>query len=326
MRCLFRITLALAACAAAFPTHLVLAASGVQVTRDGRYHLISKDVGNERWAIAYEVSDKTMTGNVFRSDGGEPAFLSCDTMSESSTEVTIRCYGADRCPASPCDASAWHFIADATLPLQFFFPPGALATPGPVATPTAKPTPKPTATAAPTDPLSALIGTWNMSFTIISTFTDTYRLQSVFTSNGSRFLRGLDQYGDPVVAGSVQELTPGSSLPYDFALLDPGFAICDFHLFNRTGTTSVSGVTIIVATDSAGQCDGSTPLGGPYDMSGSRVSTAAAVPTSADRAGDLTDARDARDVLLEKELTAGPTGVAPASSIDLDALVRSLQH
>ncbi len=299
----------------------VRAESGLQVTRDGRRNLVSKDVGNERWAITYDLDSKTATGNVFRSDGSAPAFVSCDTLSESGGEVTLRCYGADRCQSAPCSTDDWRFISDATLPLQFFHPAGAVATPGPVATTTPKPAP--TATPAPSDPLQALIGTWNFSFTIISTFTDTYRLQAIDTSTGTRLLRGEDEYGDLVVAARTQDLVPGSSSPYEFALLDPSLYICDFHVFDRTGATSVSGVTYVMLTDSSGRCDSST-LGNSYAMHGSRSSTAAAFPMARASAGDMDAVRAARATALSVEADAVAATRSEAVDAGLGELVRML--
>ena len=38
--------------------------SGLQQTPDSARYLISKDVGAERWAISFNLSDQTVTGNV----------------------------------------------------------------------------------------------------------------------------------------------------------------------------------------------------------------------------------------------------------------------
>ena len=52
-------------------------ASGLQQTPDSARYLISKDVGAERWAISYNLNDKTVTGNVFKTDGSAPSFIWC---------------------------------------------------------------------------------------------------------------------------------------------------------------------------------------------------------------------------------------------------------
>src|SRR5262245_5423484 len=113
-------SIALVACTAT----LAAAQAGVQRTRDGKRTLISKDVGAERWAITLN-EDDSVTGNVFQSGGGDPKFVFCRQLSVVDDQVTLECSGADRCEAAPCPASDWTLIADVTLPLSFFQPPGA---------------------------------------------------------------------------------------------------------------------------------------------------------------------------------------------------------
>lgn len=101
------------------------AQSGVQWTRDRDATLVSKDVNSERWAITYRLSDGRVTGNVYRSDGGQPAFLDCNRTSITGTEATFDCYGADACAEAPCLSSQYRLIeAGISLPISFFFPPG----------------------------------------------------------------------------------------------------------------------------------------------------------------------------------------------------------
>src|SRR5690606_28388071 len=107
----------------AFAATFAAAQTGVQVTRDGKRTLVSKDVGAERWAITLN-EDGSVTGNVFRSDGGEPSFVACTEVSREGDEITFDCSGADRCPAAPCDASEWTFIARVPLSATFFEPSG----------------------------------------------------------------------------------------------------------------------------------------------------------------------------------------------------------
>jgi hypothetical protein len=102
------------------------AQAGVQVTRDGKRNLISKDVGAERWAITLN-EDGSVTGNVFQSGGGEPSFVFCTEESRAEGDVTLSCSGADRCDAAPCPGSDWTFIAEVTLPESFFQPPAGAA-------------------------------------------------------------------------------------------------------------------------------------------------------------------------------------------------------
>jgi len=115
-------SIALVACTAT----LAAAQAGVQITRDGKRTLISKDVGAERWAITLN-EDGSVTGNVFQSGGGDPKFVFCEERSQADGQVMLACSGADRCEAAPCPPSDWTFIADVTLPLSFFEPPAAAA-------------------------------------------------------------------------------------------------------------------------------------------------------------------------------------------------------
>lgn len=105
---------------------LALAQAGVQITRDGKRTLISKDVGAERWAITLN-ENGSVTGNVFQSGGGDPAFIYCVQRSRVDDDITLECSGADRCAAAPCPATDWTFIANVTLPVSFFEPPVAAA-------------------------------------------------------------------------------------------------------------------------------------------------------------------------------------------------------
>jgi hypothetical protein len=102
------------------------AQSGTRTTPDGKQVLISKDVGAERWAIALNLNDGTVTGNVFREEG-EPQFVWCERIGEpigdpSTTEIRLFCRGADRCSSSPCLATAWTDIGEVGLPGSFFLP------------------------------------------------------------------------------------------------------------------------------------------------------------------------------------------------------------
>src|SRR5262249_25578968 len=95
------------------------AQSGVQWTRDHDATLISKDVGAERWAITYRLSDGRTTGNVFRTDGGPSSFLECERTSIDGSNATFDCYGASACPATACPG--YGLIASGVvLPVSFF--------------------------------------------------------------------------------------------------------------------------------------------------------------------------------------------------------------
>lgn len=97
--------------------------SGLQTTPDRKLSLVSKDVGSDRWAIARDPSDGTVTGNVFGSDGRPARFVWCEPAAGSNaaaTDLLLSCFEADRCPAEPCGEQQWTFIADVTLPAAFF--------------------------------------------------------------------------------------------------------------------------------------------------------------------------------------------------------------
>lgn len=108
------------------------AGDGVQILPDGTRILVSKDVGDERWAITLDLGDETplnVTGNVFRRDGGPASFLWCPLVDVSGGASDIRnatfiwdCFGADRCAAPPCGADKWKFISRVSLQGRFFLP------------------------------------------------------------------------------------------------------------------------------------------------------------------------------------------------------------
>lgn len=102
------------------------AQSGVQITPDRRLALVSKDVGDQRWAIAWDATTGVVTGNVFFPGGGEPAFVWCertDEGGENAPTLRFTCFGAERCDASPCLAESWRPIAEVDLPASFLAPP-----------------------------------------------------------------------------------------------------------------------------------------------------------------------------------------------------------
>jgi polyhydroxybutyrate depolymerase len=94
--------------------------SGIQVTPDGRQTLVSKDVGDERWAIGYEAASGTLTGNVFRTDGQAPTFVACQRTSVPTADpLLFACAAADGCPAAPCTPERWTDLGAVSLPARF---------------------------------------------------------------------------------------------------------------------------------------------------------------------------------------------------------------
>ena len=75
---------ALALAAFAAPSPALAQQRGTQLAPPQDLVLVSKDVGDERWAIALDLRTGTATGNVFPRSGGAPSFLWC-----SAREVTI---------------------------------------------------------------------------------------------------------------------------------------------------------------------------------------------------------------------------------------------
>ncbi|RMF83326.1 MAG: hypothetical protein D6739_07335, partial [Nitrospirae bacterium] len=100
---------------------------------------------------------------------------------------------------------------------------GAPAAPGP-----------PDATAE-VERLTALLGTWEFTYTIVSTFTDTYTLEAVEFGGDGPFLSGSDAYGGVVVADLVDDPTSA----YDYYLYDPGSILDQLFLFDVAGDTAV---------------------------------------------------------------------------------------
>lgn len=199
-----------------------------------------------------------------------------------------------------------------------------------VSNPTPTPTAHPTVVATPivTPPIAFLLGTWNFHFTIISSFTDTYRFQQLTTSTtGKPIVTGLNQYGGPAIGARIQDLSPGSSLPYTFEVLDnQAGVLCDYHLFDRVNDNSVVGDTFIMLTDAGGNCNPDT-LSNPYAMTGQKIS-ANAYQLGIERFGFALDAAvSARMEALSAEAEA-LNQIAPRSS-DLEAIrdeLRTLLH
>jgi len=111
-------------------------ASGIQLTPDSGRYLISKDVGSDRWAITYNLDDKTVTGNVFSTAGAPPQFVWCTTTSvvqdpdPAAAQYNLSCQFAGVCEAAPCVATQWSVSPPVavTVPGSFLLPPQTQAT------------------------------------------------------------------------------------------------------------------------------------------------------------------------------------------------------
>jgi hypothetical protein len=124
---------------------------GATLTVDRLSHLVTKDVGSERWSISYSLEPYTseqglvatrfldVTGNVYQPDGTPPSFVFCTqrpdstgTLDDPSSEFRFACQGSDACDstARDCAATKWRPISgDVRLPASFFLPPGGLPAP-----------------------------------------------------------------------------------------------------------------------------------------------------------------------------------------------------
>ena len=110
--------------------------SGINLTPDSARYLISKDVGSDRWAITYNLDDRTVTGNVFSTAGSAPQFVWCTTTSvdqasdPAAAQYNLRCQFSGPCAAAPCNSSQWQEGAavDVTVPGSFLLPPETRST------------------------------------------------------------------------------------------------------------------------------------------------------------------------------------------------------
>ncbi len=95
------------------------ATNGFQETPDGMHVLVSKDINGERWAITLNRDDRTLTGNVFFPEGGDPAFVSCGQ--DLGGSDSFRCSGAGPCVTDGC-MDQYNLIGTVALPDGFFGP------------------------------------------------------------------------------------------------------------------------------------------------------------------------------------------------------------
>ena len=130
---IFRV--AVAAFVASFATSAHAQGSGIQQTPDSARYLISKDVGSERWAISFNLEDRTVTGNVFATDGSPPSFIFCSIVEEipaanpADNQYFLDCSGASACASAPCTPSQWTPIASRLpIPGSFLLPDNTLST------------------------------------------------------------------------------------------------------------------------------------------------------------------------------------------------------
>jgi hypothetical protein len=114
---------------------------------DGLTYLVSKDVGGERWSIAFTYAPvdtgegvvnrlQSVIGNVFKQDGSAPSFIYCTpdpdslgTLDDAASRFRFTCSGTGPCltDARQCAETGWIFIQSGIeLAADFFLPPGGL--------------------------------------------------------------------------------------------------------------------------------------------------------------------------------------------------------
>lgn len=116
------------------------APSGSTLSPDFRSYMVNKDLGDERWTIDLNLyaadpsSIISITGNIFRKDGGPASFVTCLVRDDSngslrspSSTFRLSCSGANACAstARQCAREDWTLIDDdVRVPASFFLPPG----------------------------------------------------------------------------------------------------------------------------------------------------------------------------------------------------------
>lgn len=131
-----------------------------------------------------------------------------------------------------------------------------------------------------TDPVLAktemLRGQWTFAYKILSTFTNTYKLNNIpgtKTDTGGYFIHGTDEYGDSVVAG----YDPTSER---WSLLDLGISIDHFYTFYTDGFSILPNSCYFMVTKSTGALSKCYPLTGTKWM-GATIALAEDVPRTA---------------------------------------------
>ena len=106
------------------------APSGLQITPDDFRTLINKPVGAEQWAITENKSDRSVTGNIFYTDGREPQFINCERLGDDDNPdpaarlIRYACALSAKCVTSDCPAEGdWvQLPGEVTLPGSFLLP------------------------------------------------------------------------------------------------------------------------------------------------------------------------------------------------------------
>ena len=146
-----------------------------------------------------------------------------------------------------------------------------------------------------------LIGTWVFSYTIVSEFTQTYRLNDARESPitpGEWIIAGTDQYDNLVIAG----YSPSLGM---FSLFDPSITIDRFFTFDFVGSNTVSGCYYQIDKDdnSFSRC---------YDMTGVRTSSSTlsslkrTQPNTTAAHAELGEIEEAKKLGIEMQIEVDP--------------------
>lgn len=237
--------------------------SSVTLSPDGQFALVQKNVGDQRWAIVQDRNNRKITGNVFSTSGGPAQFIWCDWLGGTN----YRCSGSSGCFQQPC---SWSTIGTVSLSDSFLSVPGGQPTPRPSSVPTPRPT------NPPSSGLQGLIGTWDMTYRIVSQYVDTLRLRSLGSAQGIPVVVGVNEIGGTIVGGKADDIFPENTVSYEWAVVDIGPIICQAYIFDRSGDSATG--RYYIATHVSDECG--TFLGA-YPMTGVRTSRSASVASEA---------------------------------------------
>jgi hypothetical protein len=193
---------------------------------------------------------------------------------------------------------------------------------GQARTPTRTPTPgpplqlSPTPTFTSTSPppqlrLEDFIGTWAFTFTIESVFTLRYQLIAIEVINGVRILKGfsLDDQ-QPAFMARLNDLDPGSVLPYMFALFHRASDVCILYVFDPAGPNTVSGRVAPALVEADGSCGEAAGL---FPFTGVRVGRSAALSQQSSVNPD--------QAALAKEVSEAPASRPSTAGMEVQKLL-----